>query len=398
MTREEPLSPEELKAEAMRALRDRKPLNRPDLYLGWLDSLSAPTPADIEACFVLLRTFKIPWMTKKRHTTWANVRRIVAAKLRLLGDPAAVEPLCFALVSDPFPAVRAEAEEGLRSFGRAIVSPLLAHLEVGFEWRVEGMAAAIGLLGEQGDLRATGLLSRVMTDEIPQSTARWRRQALWRSGATLWPILLVLALIVAHAAPYGAASVAGFFGTLFMGGPLYFSLYTRRREAILVRERAALSDAAATALLRLRDLRAIPLLVHAAFDEPAYHGREAARWALAGLLPSVSAADRERMEGLTALMAAGLHPEDPALTLVLLHALEQVGTGAALPAVERAAGWTKAPDLAAAALRIAPALRERARIASLPARLVRPAEPAEPGQLLRPEAPAEQLVRPEQEH
>jgi len=121
--------------------------------------------------------------------------------------------------------------------------------------------------------------------------------------------------------------------------------------------------------------------------------------ALKAHLPRVQATDRAQFtpEVMDALVKA-LDGKDRDLTLAILKALEQIGDGRALEAVERLASKSKDARVRQAAEECLPALRESAEIARQSAILLRPAEAPADATLLRPagkgEAEEALLLRP----
>jgi HEAT repeat protein len=373
---------------------------------------------DTRAVYALCRLVEAPpdaWqMPGNGRKTWRWAR---VAALTALARIGAIEALPFLInaLFDPDPHIRETAAFEVPTFGAKAVPCLREVLREAPDWSLVGMQAVINILGKLGDTSATGEMVHVLAEQLPGDPARWARQTFAQ------PFYIVLALFLsawtlAFAAVAPDASiplwqnwletgitigVGCFVPFLFLYMLLVCGVFLPLLNLRAARERGELARAALGALARIGDKRPLPLVIDMAFGTRPFLAR-AARIALLPLLSKLQPDDADRLTTRTKQqLAQALGGGEAEMDHALLYALERIGSGQAVPQVERLAQYGATSDLRDQARHLLPLLRERLHRETASASLLRPSQSrtASSETLLRgveppTTMPMEQLLRP----
>ena len=314
-----------------------------------------------------------------------------------------------AAVCDPHFLVRGTAAVAVERAGAAAVPHIIQACRNRSDWHLDGVQALIGCLGshanntELGRLEAGRILVDVLCNTSPVVPHRWVRLA--HSAARLVTSITLcgaMAQILADGRPLGYAlslavtlAAAAGLATRSLLSWVLVSFYSRD-------ERPRLYASAAQALVNLRDRRALPAMIHLAFDAPLRPSRRYARGVLRSLLPQVSASDAALFAAADwdAIRQAFAFRLDAELTVALLHVVELAGGVTFARPVQWVAWRHRSGEVRAHAARTLAALETRHQQALLADNLLRAAAApaATANQMLRAALPAtdlqaEQLVR-----
>jgi HEAT repeat protein len=341
------------------------------------------------------------WASRQRKRAWVWVRIAAVNALGRIGDTDALPALTDALF-DPDPAVREAAAFVLPRYGNHALHPLIRALRKRPDWNLHSMQLLLTTLGTLRNRRATPALLRVLHEKLPVDPTRWARQTfllpfkLLSTVTVCWWIVCLLTN-----PPIGDPGWQGWLGALlallirsfvpflflYMVSVGLVSVHVFNRVA--AGEREELEVAALQALAALDDKRALSAVTALAVG-PNTRASQAALLTLRALLPLVSAEDDEhfpaqaRRQLVRALMVAA-GSSQPEAAVEIVRALEHVGDGEAVEAVERVAQRGSAPGLRREAARVLPILRARKRRERAAAHLLRAAT--------SPDDPAEELLR-----
>jgi len=232
-------------------------------------------------------------------------------------------------------------------------------------WREQVVAAwalaRVPLDEQERDAAAGMLLETLDRDEDDTLWERILRGLLWGYG-TMLPLCLLWSLMIARAGESEWADV--FPQMLFVMGSLA-SVLTIPLCLVYGRLTNSHSDllqaASAESLGRLHVVESIGPLAQKLF-EPSVTVREASAFALMQILPKLTEADCGSLDqhAINRLADALNHP-NTLLVFKILEALEKVGTGTALPAVERLAREGKTRQLQDSARKVTVILEDRQR-------------------------------------
>ncbi|HLJ55198.1 MAG TPA: hypothetical protein VKT77_09160 [Chthonomonadaceae bacterium] len=250
-------------------------------------------------------------------------------------------------------------------------------------WRERVVAAwalsRVELDGQERDAAAEMLLDALEQDPEQTLWERFLHGLLWGYGAML-PVCLVGSLIICRSQPaYEWSDI--FPQMLFMLGSLA-SVLTIPMCVIygrLTSDHAELIQAAAAESLgRLRVVESIGPLADRLFD-PSASIRDAAAFALMEILPNLSDAECAAIdsEAISRLGDALCHP-NTLLVYKILEALNRIGGGRSLPAVERLSREGRTRRLQDAARQVATVLEERRRREREAMHLMRPTATDDP--------------------
>ncbi len=264
--------------------------------------------------------------------------------------------------------VRAIAEGILADSHRPCSSilPLFSALanESSSHWREQVVAAwalaRVPLEPQERDAAAGMLLDTVERDEDETLWERFLRGLLWGYGVML-PLCLIGSLLIGRAGD-NVEWADVFPQMLFVMGSLACGLSVPVC-LVLGRFRNIHNDllraASAESLGRLHVVESIGPLAAKLFD-PSATVREAAAFALMEILPRLTDADYGSIDhrSMTRLAEALSHP-NTLLVFKILEALRKVGSGSALPVVERVAREGKTRQLQETARDVAAVLEDR---------------------------------------
>src|SRR5205823_7497206 len=124
-----------------------------------------------------------------------------ASALEKIGDPATIPALAHALLHDPHPLVRQNAEAALRSFGSDSAGALVRLLRESKEWPLDGMKALIATLGALKHRSAGPALAWILFDDLPRIPIRWTNQPALRAAYLSLALLGVFLLEPVRSAP-----------------------------------------------------------------------------------------------------------------------------------------------------------------------------------------------------
>ncbi|HLK58495.1 MAG TPA: HEAT repeat domain-containing protein [Chthonomonadaceae bacterium] len=339
-----------------------------------------------------------------RGEAWGLVRAAAVEALSTFNDPRAIEPLVHTLVYDPNPYVRSNTAAALCKFGSEAVPEMLATLRRAENWPLSGMNALLRTLGDLKDQRAGPLLAKILFGDLPLSPSRWKRQPfVWSASLSALVSTLPLSLDM----PLPVRLLISLMAFLPVWSLTYLMVclpigYLRQEQ-----DRSALAQAAADALIALRDKNALPSMLAIAFGAHSGATRAEAFRVLRALLPLIGPEDAGLVnaEQERRLLDA-LGSEDAELALVIVRVLEFIGTGQAVGPVERLLRRYRTSELPNhtairnEAERILPLLQVRLQREQAASVLLRPSQEAHdaPTEMLRPvldpaNTPAEQLLR-----
>ena len=243
-------------------------------------------------------------------------------------------------------------------------------------WREQVVAAwamaRVPLNPQERDAAAGMLMETLERDENETLWERFLRGLLWGYG-TMLPLCLLWSLLICRLGENEWAEV--FPQMLFVMGSLASGLtiplclaYGRLNTSHGDRLQAA----SAESLGRLHVIESIGPLARKLF-EPSMTVREAAAFALMQILPRLNESDFGAMDQQTvALLAEALNHPNTLLVFKILEALEKVGTGSALPSVERVVSEGKTRRLQETARHVASILEARRRREHEARHLMRP--------------------------
>ena len=340
------------------------------------------------------------WQLRRR--VWTQTRAQAALALGILGDPKAL-PALVAALSDTRPEIRSAARQSILAFDQQAVTPMLLSLKNSNRWTPEGMTLLIQTLGALGDKRAGPILARVLFQQIPPSSSRWTNATLVGPLITLTAIVLSLwfGTVVSNEMTAEFALLSLMLA-LVLGGAFFLMFQVCLLlpiSAVWERgERHRLSMVTADALAELRDKKALPSVIEAIHNANTAEKAKLHR-TLALLLSLLGPEDAGLLSGHSLLRLTELLSQTESYqTFAILGALEHVGTGVCVPAIERLTKRGRTPEIRAHAERLLPVLEERRKREQAPTFLLRassaPRDPKE--ELLRPVTDIDPATPPEQ--
>ena len=266
--------------------------------------------------------------------------------------------------------VRNVAEEVLNG-ARESTTPLLPLFSAladssAYHWREQVVAAwAMGhvrLTDQERDAAAGMLLETLERDEEETLWERCLRGLLWGYGSML-PISLVSSLIVSNTGENGQwfdifPKLVLLMGTIASIAAVPISI---ANGSFNNRHFDLLRASCAETLGRLRVIESVGPLAERLFDSSS-NVREFSCAALMQILPTLEGSDCDAIDdrSVKLLSDALVHP-NVLLVFKILDALDRIGTGVALPAVERVTREGKTRQLQETAKKVAAVLSERLR-------------------------------------
>lgn len=253
------------------------------------------------------------------------------------------------------------------------------------QWREQVVAAwALGrvtLDSQERDAAAGMLLDNLERDESESAWERFLRGLFWGYGI-MFPVSLIVSILLCSGD--GRLEWADVFPKLLFTLGSFTSVFTAPFCLIYGHveqsRQALLRAASAEALGRLRVIESIGPLAEALFDtDPTVN--EAAASALLQILPQLTEEDYGLIShhSLRRLTGALAHPNS-LVVFKVLEALRKIGTGSALPAVERLVRDGKTRNLQETARQVVAVLEERRRREKESLHLIRAtAAPAQSG-------------------
>lgn len=348
--------------------------------------------------------------SRRRAWVWARIAAVNA--LCRIGRTDALPALTRALF-DADPLVREAAAFALPCFGAAPIALLIRELRSRTDWPLQSMQLLITTLGDLGNRRALPALLNVLNEQLPFDPTRWGRQTFVRPFVGLLALFSGSWIVTLLAALPSLPGLAECFATLLLLimyslAPFLFfymvlvcMVFVPLLHFDSVREREILGKAALEGLVKLKDRRAIPGILEAI--DHARPGTGRATQALCSLLPLLRPEDAARFPlQAKRRLARLLENQSTEVRQEILRALELVGGGESIEAVERVAKQETGP-IRSEARRLLNLLRDRSRQEQASSSLLRgSSSPGLPmAELLHPvesgtPLPPEELLRPDE--
>ena len=246
-----------------------------------------------------------------------------------------------------------------------------------YHWREQVVAAwalsRVPLDSQERDAAAGMLLETLERDDDETPWERFLRGLLWGYGSML-PVCLIWSLLICRSGE-NIEWADVFPQMLFLMGSLA-SILTIPMCVVYGRlnsgHNAMLRVASAESLGRLQVIESIGPLAEKLFD-PSITVREASAFALMQILPKLEDSDCGAIDQHSvARLAEALSHPNTLLVFKILEALNKVGTGSTLPAVEKVSREGKTRQLQETARQVASVLEERRRRERESRHLMRP--------------------------